>query len=431
MAGQRCGADEGRRRSGGPRRAAARRAVGVALVVLLPLVGCSSAPSVPDSSRGSATARDIRTVLDRRAAAVLDHDPAGYLAAVDPRDAALRAAQSRELRNLADVPLSSWTYRVRSVREHGAGRATADVELRYRIDGYDNAPVTSDRRLDLERDEPAGRWYIAADRPGGDGGRELWQQGDVQVVRGSRSLVLGVGREPAELRRIADTTDRAVPAVSAAWPRTWARRVVVLVPDSVEDMAELLGSPAANYRGIAAVTTGETGGDRAKAPADRVIVNPQAYALLGSVGQRVVLTHETTHVATRADTSAATPLWLSEGFADWAAYRDEHGTDAEIAPELADAVRRGDLPATLPTDEDFGFAGDADRLARAYEGGRLACALIADRWGEEKLIAFYKAVGAGQERDGAVERATHEVLATTPQDLTARWREYLRDRLTA
>ena len=111
--------------------------------------------------------------------------------------------------------------------------------------------------------------------------------------------------------------------------------MVVLVPDSVESMAGLLGSPATGYRGIAAVTTGEAGatGER-PALADRVIVNPRRTRSLGSFGQRVVLTHETTHVATRTSTSAATPVWLSEGFADWAAYRGEDRTPDLIAPEL-------------------------------------------------------------------------------------------------
>lgn len=87
----------------------------------------------------------------------------------------------------------------------------------------------------------------------------------------------------------------------------------------------------------------------------------------------------------------------SEGFADWAAYRAEDRTAAQTAPELAGAVLRGDLPAELPTDEDFGFAGDAARLARAYEGAWMACELIADHWGEEKLFAFYRAVGGAAE----------------------------------
>lgn len=160
-----------------------------------------------------------------------------------------------------------------------------------------------------------------------------------------------------------------------------------------------------------------------------MIVNPQAYGMLGDFGQRVVLTHETTHVATRAHTSAATPVWLSEGFADRTAYRRESRTAPEIAPELTEAVRSGDLPAQLPADEDFGFGEDAAKLSRAYEGGWLACELIAQDWGEEELTAFYEAVGSRAQREGAVEQAMHTVLGTTPEDFTARWREYLRDRL--
>lgn len=397
------------------------------LAGLLSASGCAVPDdhAAPDSA---SLARSVRATLDRRAAAVTAHDTDAYLAVVDPRATALRTAQRRELANLADVPLSSWTYRLTDVSGQGADRATADVELRYRIKGYDTAPVVADRVLDLRRDGADGRWYIVGDRADSGGGRQLWQQGDVQAVRAEHSLVLGVGRTEQELRRIAATADRAVPAVSGAWPERWAGRVVVLVPHTVEDMGELLASPAANYRGIAAVTTGRTGGTD-RAPADRVIVNPQAYGTLGGFGQRIVLTHEITHVATRTRTTAATPAWLSEGFADWAAYRAEDRTAAQAAPELADAVLRGELPAVLPTDEDFGFTGDPTRLAKAYEGAWLACELIADHWGEERLFAFYRAVGGHSGRDGAVEQAMQEVLATTPQDFTARWREYLRSRL--
>lgn len=364
-------------------------------------------------------------MLDARAAAVLGHDRRAYLAALAPEATTLRAAQLKELKNLAEVPLRSWEYRLGKVARQGA-RTVAQAELRYRIDGYDTAPVTGARTLELvERD---GRWYLTADRAAEGAAQQLWQQGDVQVVRGSRSLILGVGQDRDRLRSIAATADRAVPAVVAAWPDEWAGRVVVLVPASMDAMGALLGAPAAGYRGIAAVTTGQTGAAGAS-PADRVIVNPQAYGVLGDFGQSVVLTHETTHVATRAHTSAATPMWLSEGFADWVAYRGTGRTAEQTAPELQRAVRRGDVPAALPDDKDFFFGKDADSLARAYEGGWLACELIAARWDEKRLIAFYRAVGKGAHRAGAVVKAFNEVLGTTPEDFTVRWREYLRERL--
>ncbi|MFF8912620.1 hypothetical protein ACF08M_04655 [Streptomyces sp. NPDC015032] len=415
----------GRRRTARRGRDGGRRTAGALLAGLLFAAACTAPDggAAPDSAD-----QGIRATLDRRAAAVRAHDADAYVAVVDPHATGLRTAQRRELDNLADVPLSSWTYRLTDVTGQGTDRATADVRLRYGISGYDAAPVSVDRVIDLRRDRADGRWYITGDRAGRDGGGQLWQQGDVRVAHGEHSLVLGVGRTEQELRGIARTADRAVPAVSGAWPEGWAGRVLVLVPRTVEDMAGLLGSPAANYRGIAAVTTGRTGGPD-RAPADRVTVNPQAYGLLSALGRRIVLTHEITHVATRAHTSAATPAWLSEGFADWAAYRAEDRTAAQAAPELADAVGRGELPAGLPADEDFGFTGDPARLAKAYEGGWLACELIADHWGEEKLFAFYRAVGGHSGRSGAVEQAMRDVLATTPRDFTALWRDHLRSRL--
>ncbi len=160
-----------------------------------------------------------------------------------------------------------------------------------------------------------------------------------------------------------------------------------------------------------------------------MLVNPEAYAVLGDAGKQVVLTHETTHVATRADTTAATPLWLSEGYADWIGYLGTGRTPAEIAPELARAVRDGEVPDSLPGDEDFAFTREPTRLARAYEGGWLACRMIAERWGVDRLSAFYRAVGAHGKRAGAVEEALRKVLGTTPEEFTARWRDYVTNRL--
>ncbi|WP_324783778.1 hypothetical protein [Streptomyces sp. H51] len=391
-------------------RAPARQVVALALLLVC-LVSCGGRPAA-DSARA-----DVQRVLDRRAAAVLDRDRAAFL----------RTGALSWFENLRGVPFAGWSYRVTGLHRTG-DRATADVELRYRVLGYDRAPVTAGRTLTLSR-RPDGQWYVDAETPARKSAQQLWDQGEVDVVRARRGIVLGVGQSGEALHRYADLADRAVPAVSAAWGTDWARRVVVLVPKSLAGMAGLLGSPASSYRGIAAVTTGEVGGPPT-APADRIIVNPDAYAVLGGLGKQVVLTHETTHVATRAHTSAATPLWLSEGYADWAGYRGTGRTAAQAAPELARAVADGRLPAALPADKDFAFSGDAGELARAYESGWLACRLIAERWGEVRLREFYRAVGDHERRAGAVEDAMKKVLGTTPERFTARWRAYAEDRLT-
>ncbi|BBC37167.1 hypothetical protein SGFS_084610 [Streptomyces graminofaciens] len=393
--------------------------VGVALAVL---VGCGGADAA-DAARA-----DVQRVLDRRAEAVLDRDATAFRSTEAPTGSVQGqlATGTAEFENLRALPLTSWSYHLNTFRRAG-DRVTAEAALRYRIRGYDKAPVTAVRTLTLTRADGGG-WRVASDEPSKKGTEQLWEQGEIRAVRGEHSLVLGVGQAERSLRGYAELADRAVPAVTRAWGEDWSRRVVVLVPKSLDGMAGLLGAPASGYRGIAAVTTGETGGS-AKAPADRIIVNPDAYPVLGAFGRQVVLTHETAHVATRAHTGAATPLWLSEGYADWVGYRSSGRTAAEVAPELRRAVAEGRLPDALPDDADFGFAGDATGLARAYEGGWLACRMIADRWGEVRLNEFYRAVGEHGRRAGAVEGALKEVLGTTLDEFTARWREYVRGQL--
>ncbi len=390
----------GRRRGSGS-------GVVVVCLLLVSLVACGGRPAT-DAARES-----VQRVLDRRAEAIVEHDESAFV----------RTGAQSGFDDLRAVPFAEWSYRVTALRREG-DTATAEAELRYRIEGNDRAPVRAARSLHLSVDA-GGEWYVDSERPAHKAAEQLWDQGRVEVVRGARSIVLGVGQSAGRLSAFAELADRAVPAVTQAWGTQWPRRVVVLVPESLEGMAGLLGSPASSYRGIAAVTTGETGAP-ADAPADRIILNPVAYGVLGQSGKQVVLTHEATHVATRAHTSAATPLWLSEGYADWVGYLGSGRTPSDAAPELWRAVTEGEIPAGLPTDEDFGFTGDAAGLAQAYESGWMACRMIADRWGEVRLGEFYRAVGAHEKRPGAVEDAMQKVLGTTPEDFTAQWQEYLR-----
>ncbi|MFI7411795.1 hypothetical protein ACIBU0_24315 [Streptomyces sp. NPDC049627] len=394
----------------GRRRVPGARMVVALCLLLVSLVGCGGRPGT-DSARA-----EVQRVLDRRSAAILDRDEAAFL-----------GAGARDwFGNLRALPLADWSYRLTGLRRTG-DTATAEAELHYRVQGYDRAPVTAGRTLSLSLDAE-GHWYVRAERPAKGSAQQLWDQGAVSIARGEHSLVLGVGQSAAALRSYAELADDAVPAVSQAWGTHWARHVVVLVPKSLAGMAGLLGSPASSYRGIAAVTTGETGAP-ANAPADRIIVNPDAYGVLGATAKQVVLTHETTHVATRAETTAATPLWLSEGYADWVGYLGSGRSPSQAAPELWRAVTEGRGPQSLPSDADFGFTGDSGRLARAYESGWMACRMIAERWGEVGLVEFYRAVGAHERRAGAVEGALKDVLGTSLEDFTAQWRDYLRARL--
>jgi hypothetical protein len=225
----------------------------------------------------------------------------------------------------------------------------------------------------------------------------LWPDG-ATVVRGRHSVVVGHRVPHAALRDLAATADRARRTVAAIWGPV---RALVLHPATDAEAAALAG--AGNTRGLAALAT-----------ADRVIVLPSGYARLTATGRDVVITHELTHVATGATRGGRVPMWLSEGFADYAGYRDAGIAVRTVAAELAAEVRAGTLPARLPGPADF--APGAPRLAQAYEEAWLACRLVAERFGEKALVRLYGSdVGS--------------TLGLSAAEFTRAWRDYLRREL--
>ncbi|MFD5465411.1 hypothetical protein ACFWIQ_21655 [Kitasatospora sp. NPDC127059] len=297
-------------------------------------------------------------------------------------------------------------------------RLTVSVELAVRITGYDEYPVVYPRRIELVRDR--GGWRV--EREEGTGGPPaLWDLGPVRTAPGAHCLVLGLagGPDPAGLVAVGDN---AVPAVSAVWGSAWPGRLLLELPATEPQFARLLEADPAGWTGMAAVTVAAPGAPW-HTPADRVVINPEAFGRLSDFGRQVVVTHEATHVATRADTRAWTPLWLSEGVADWTAYRESGRRPQQIAPELARDVAAGKLPTALPADGDF--AAGATGIAQAYEQSWLACDLIARRYGTGRLVAFYRAVGAGdgqgEDREHRTDRLLRSELGVGLAEFTGLW----------
>jgi hypothetical protein len=367
----------------------------------------------------------VQTLLTRRGDAVRRRDAAALRAgAAGP----LRDAGRTLLRRTAEVPFAGYAYRLDPAEPLAASatasRLTAEARLEYRITGHDARPATAARRLSFERQD--GRWLLAAEKPVGV---LLWDLGAVRAVHGARCLVLGLGDDPGPAV-LAEAADRAVPAVEAVWGTGWTDRLLLYAPARLDQLARLLNATADAYRGIAAVTTAAPGAPD-HAPADRIMVNPEAYARLSDLGRQVVTTHEAVHVATRADTRPWTPLWLSEGVADWTAYLGTDRTPRQIAPELAHDLAEGRLPRALPSDADFGTT--ASGLAQAYELAWLACRLIARRRGRAALVDLYRQVGATgsatADRGTTVDRALRRVLGTGLAGFTEDWLRELKREL--
>lgn len=396
-----------------------------------PSTGSPSAPSAPTRIEA------VEALLAERAAAVVAGDRAAFLDTVDPLHVEFLQAQSTLFERLQEVPVADWRYQL-----VGEGPPLSDeraaalpdesaivrVRLTYQLDG--TATVT-DREQYLTVVPRGGRWLLAGDTDGSESGldtqRDVWDLGPVRAVRGERSLVVGDtrGADRREMRRLADEADMAVEDVDDVWLAEWARAALVVLPRTQKDMATLIGSDGRGLAQIAAVTTGSF--EEGLSRGNRIVINPAAFDTLGSLGRRVVLSHEMTHVATRATGVQPVPIWLSEGFADYVAYAATPVPTAIVASDVLDDVRDGNGPRELPDAADFD-AGEGD-VAAAYEGAWLACRMIAETYGEKRLVRFYEAmadsVGPGWPEE------TAEVLGVGARKLTRDWRRYLADKAAA
>ncbi|MFI6295485.1 hypothetical protein ACIBEJ_28095 [Nonomuraea sp. NPDC050790] len=219
---------------------------------------------------------------------------------------------------------------------------------------------------------------------------------------------VGCAREPAG-RTPRDGVDRADLSLRA---RRAAERVAAVLGHPVRPSVEVAADAAQAAR---TAGTASAEGLAALAHDGRVIVIPENYARLTPTGRDVVLAHELTHVAAG---TGGLPAWLYEGFADYVAYKDAALAVPVAAAELAAEVRAGRVPRELPG--AGAFAPGAARLAQSYQEAWLACRFLAARFGEDRLVRFYR-----DARRLGVERA----LPLPARELAAGWRAYLRKEL--
>ncbi|MFW5470125.1 hypothetical protein ACOCJ4_08785 [Knoellia sp. CPCC 206435] len=241
-----------------------------------------------------------------------------------------------------------------------------------------------------------------------------------RTVIGRFSTVSGTVDE-ATLTAYATMADRAVAQVERHWTRPWSRRLTVVAPADTSAFRELVGRPD-DLSQVAAVTEGPLDPTTGLASADRIVLNPDAFATLTTTGRQFVLTHEGTHVAVRSSLAGAAPLWLTEGYADHVGYSGSGRRTTELAAALLAEVDAGRGPTRLPTLADFDPA--QGEIAPTYLASWLAVDLVARRHGAATLQRFYEASvvdGSPAQAEAATDRAFAEVLGTTRAEFTRRW----------
>jgi hypothetical protein len=288
-----------------------------------------------------------------------------------------------------------------------------NVALSWRIDRYDEARSVMEVAL-VFVDTPGGAAF-GSSGAGPGSAAPLWLLADLAVEKSRRALVAVA--DTRHLDRYTTLAQAAVRDVRAVLPR-WRGRLVVEVPASRTQLERVLDAAPNSYDSIAAVTATADGSLEPSAPV-HVMVNPGVFAGLGQKGAQIVMSHEATHVAVDAATSTM-PLWLLEGFADYVALARTELPVSVAAGQILAQVRREGPPHALPGRGDFDPANKL--LGTSYEAAWLACRLLAEEYGERRLVSFYDAVDGGASVGSAFAD-----LGTTQAEFTARWREYLRE----
>jgi hypothetical protein len=390
-----------------------------------------------------------RSLLRARAAAVVSGRADAWVAGLDPVEPSFRTSQLVIFERIRLLPLRLFRYDVVGAEaapeepvQEGA-RGVVHAQLRYRLTA-DSRDVVREQFLTIVR--RGGQWLLA----GIDDRRSepaLWDLGPLTVRQAGRCLLVAVGWPPdgdPQLARTAGEAGAAAAEVDRVWGTTGPRSVVVVVPASRALMAAALGRPdGEGLDQVAAVTSGELDRDQNPAAsagtsdpgsgngsvrggvADRVVLNPEPFFRLTAVGRQVVLTHELTHVATRATARLTAPLWAEEGFASYVAYRDTGLAPGLVVADVLPLVREGRAPGHLPSAADFDPAHGP--IAVAYAGAWLAFALMSDGH-PDRPVAFYRAVAglaSGSATPAqALQFAFRQVLGTTEARFEAEWRAY-------
>jgi hypothetical protein len=397
-------------------------------------------PAMPTATKvDPARASAVTELLRGRADALLRRDEKAFLSSIDAyADQEFIGRQRALFANLAGVPLDAWSYVLHpddtvDVSSLAAGTGAEElwapaVDLRYALKGADLTPT--DRAMGYLFARRGSTWYLRSDSSLDELGRKTWRGpwdfGPCLVTSTGQGIVLyHPGSEPMA-DRLSHELDPSVAAVSALWGTGWSQRVALLLPDSPEEMRALVG-PGFPVEAVVAVAVADrVDTERHAVAGQRVVLSPNGSRALSLASLRVVLRHEITHVAARADTVDGSPMWLLEGFADYVGYRDSGIALAQGAPNLVEVVKRTGPPQNLPEDKDFRTQGRD--LDLAYQQSWSVARFVSDRYGEEALIRLYrKLAGAGPVSATETDDLIRAVLGLDRAGLVAAWRQYLLD----
>lgn len=249
-----------------------------------------------------------------------------------------------------------------------------------------------------------------------DSGRlPMWLAGKLDVAHGVGATVISIdggnaGQPIAEDAEHAHTAVRKV--VTSA-----TERLVIVSPHTQEQAADLVGQKPESIAQIAAVTTTLDGSGGASA-ATMILLNPMVFDTMDERAAQIVMSHEATHMMTKAAISGL-ETWVSEGFADYVALHDDKAPLSVSAGQILRSVKKDGAPKAFPTSAGFGTTQHG--LGGTYESAWMIFRMLGGKYGDQAVLAFYRDALHGK----STARAAKAAFGLSIAEITSEWRHYL------
>jgi hypothetical protein len=408
--------------------------IAAVLALLLSLAGCGGGDDPDKSLLGTgdskvsvadAVAQEQR-ILNQRARAVRDQDIGLFLRRVDHKDTALMARQRQYFRNLVQLPLSRFSYRVTSEQWDDASVSKTwgddvhipQIVLTMQLEEFDAVPT--ERTVGFAFSFSGGRAMIVSDRSATGkrffrGTPAPWDLSAITVRQEPGVLGIFDSRTRTSAEAVTTSVRNGIAQLNRALPFTWSDRVVVYSVESPRILASFRDVPGGAIEHLGAMTfpTYATA-EGSQVASTRMLVMPSSVSA-GEVFLGRIVRHELSHIAIGVRDDGA-PAWVSEGIAEYLGAREVSVRD-RIIPTAA-LVRARTADDGMPVSKDFNNSEQEWHYALSW----MACDYVADTFGESRLWELVDTMHNGGEgtEDDAQDRVLDQVLGFDSRELARR-----------
>ncbi len=269
------------------------------------------------------------------------------------------------------------------------------LEIAYRGDPYSAKTVNTLRLLDTYP-----RFETHRSAPAGDGD---WPQAELRLDRDEAQLLLPYAM---------NLTLRAIDEFSDRYDFELQRPVrVELYPNHDDFAVRTMAMPGI---GLLGVTFGYV-----------VAMDSPSGREPGAFHWGTTLWHELAHVFTLEATDHLVPRWYSEGISMYEEWRADPRWGESVTPEYIQAVEEGQLLPVADLDRGFIRPRFPEQVVISYLQAGYICQLIAERWGEGKLLELLRGFADGR----TTAENVRQVLGVAPEEFDKQFTQYTEESL--